>query len=406
VKILILTQYFPPETGAAQNRLWNLASRLGQKGAEVTVLTGMPNYPRMRIYDGYRKKFYLKEDLDGIKVHRCWLYAGTSKSILPRLLTYFSFVFTSFFTGWFKLGRFDFLLCESPPLFLGISAVLLKNLKKARLIFNVSDLWPESAEELGLISNRFLLNMTTRLEEFLYRSSFIITGQTKGIVQNISQRFPGKTVIWLKNGVDMASYYEISLDDKAWRLESGFAGDDFLLLYAGIIGHAQGLEVVLKAADLLRNNKKLRFIIVGAGPERDKLVRMKEVQSLDNLFFFDSMPRTRLLRIIASSDVALIPLRKIDLFKGAIPSKIFENLALRKPVLLGVEGEAKELFIEEGNAGLAFVPEDEHDLAAKAQMLFEDSQLTADLGESGYQYVNQNFNWDTIADDFWKILNS
>jgi glycosyltransferase involved in cell wall biosynthesis len=204
----------------------------------------------------------------------------------------------------------------------------------------------------------------------------------------------------------MASYYEISLDDKAWRLESGFAGDDFLLLYAGIIGHAQGLEVVLKAADLLRNNKKLRFIIVGAGPERDKLVRMKEVQSLDNLFFFDSMPRTRLLRIIASSDVALIPLRKIDLFKGAIPSKIFENLALRKPVLLGVEGEAKELFIEEGNAGLAFVPEDEHDLAAKAQMLFEDSQLTADLGESGYQYVNQNFNWDTIADDFWKILNS
>jgi len=406
VKILILTQYFPPEVGAAQNRLWNLACRLKQKGAEVTVLTGMPNYPKMRIFDGYRKKCYVKENLHDIRVNRCWLYAGTSKSIFPRLLNYFSFVITSFFTGWFRLGRFDYILCESPPLFLGISAVLLKKLKRAKLIFNVSDLWPESAEKLGLVSSRFLLNLTTRLEECLYRSSFIITGQTKGIVQNISQRFPGKTVYWLKNGIDLASYENLPSKDVSWRRESGFAEDDFVLLYAGILGHAQGLEVVLKAADLLKNNKRIRFIIVGAGPERDKLVKMKDALSLDNTFFFDSMPRPELLKIIAGVDVAVIPLRKIDLFKGAIPSKIFENLAMRKPILLGVEGEAKEMFIEEGNAGLAFVPEDEHDLAAKAELLFGDRQLTNNLGENGYRYVSRMFNWDSIADDFWMLLNA
>ena len=405
MKILILTQYFPPETGAPQNRLWNLATRLRQKGAEVTVLTGMPNYPEMRIHEGYRKKYYVKEKLDEITVHRCWLYAGTSKSIFPRLLTYFSFVFTSFFTGWFRLGTFDYIFCESPPLFLGMSAVLLKELKRAKLIFNVSDLWPESAEKLGLISSRFLLNLTKRLEEFLYRSSFIITGQTRGIVKNISQRFPGKTVYWLKNGIDLDSFSNLPSSDVSWRHESGFTEDEFLLLYAGILGHAQGLEVVLKAADLLRENKKIRFILVGAGPERDKLVKMKETLSLDNLFFFDTMPRTQLLKIFANVNVALIPLRKIDLFKGAIPSKIFENLAMRKPLLLGVEGEAKELFIEEGNAGLAFVPEDEHDLAAKAVMLFENRQLTFDLGENGYHYVNRMFNWDNIADDFWSVIN-
>jgi glycosyltransferase involved in cell wall biosynthesis len=404
VKILILTQYFPPEVGAAQNRLWNLASRLQLKGAEVTVLTGMPNYPQMRIHEGYRKKCYVKENLNDIAVHRCWLYAGTSKSISPRLLNYFSFVFTSFFTGWFKLGRFDYIFCESPPLFLGMTAVLLKKLKRAKLIFNVSDLWPESAEKLGLISNRFLLNLTTHLEEFLYRSSFIITGQTKGIVQNISQRFPGKTVYWLKNGIDLAFYSNLPSKDISWRRESGFAEDDFLLLYAGILGHAQGLEVILKAADLLKDNKRIRFILMGAGPERDKLVKMKEALSLENLFFFDFMPRPQLLKIIANMDVALIPLRKIDLFKGAIPSNIFENLALRKPVLLGVEGEAKKLFIEEGNAGLAFVPEDEHDLAAKAEILFKNRQLAGDLGENGYHYVSRMFNWDNIADDFWNLI--
>jgi glycosyltransferase involved in cell wall biosynthesis len=406
VKILILTQYFPPEVGAAQNRLWNLACRLKQKGAEVTILTGMPNYPQMRISEGYRKKCYVKENLHDIKIHRCWLYAGTSKSIFPRLLNYFSFVITSFFTGWFRLGRFDYILCESPPLFLGISAVLLKKLKRSKLIFNVSDLWPESAEKLGLISNRFLLNLTTRLEEFLYRSSFIITGQTKGIVQNISQRFPGKTVYWLKNGIDLASYGNLPSKDFSWRRESGFAEDDFVLLYAGILGHAQGLEVVLKAADLLKDNKRIRFIIVGAGPERDRLLKMKDALSLENTFFFDSMPRHELLKIIAGADVAVIPLRKIDLFKGAIPSKIFENLAMRKPILLGVEGEAKEMFIEEGNAGLAFVPEDEHDLAAKAELLFGDRQLTSNLGENGYRYVSRMFNWDSIADDFWMLLNA
>ncbi|HZX63500.1 MAG TPA: glycosyltransferase family 4 protein, partial [Bacteroidales bacterium] len=271
-------------------------------------------------------------------------------------------------------------------------------------IFNVSDLWPESAEKLGLISNRFLLNLTTRLEEFLYRSSFIITGQTKGIVQNISQRFPGKTVYRLKNGIDLASFSNLPSKDISWRRESGFTEDDFLLLYAGILGHAQGLEVILKAADLLKDNKRIRFILVGAGPERDKLVKMKEALSLDNLFFFDSMPRPQLLKIIANVDVALIPLRKIDLFKGAIPSKIFENLALRKPILLGVEGEAKELFIDEGNAGLAFVPEDEHDLAAKTEILFNNRQLAGDLGENGYHYVSRMFNWDNIADDFWNLI--
>jgi glycosyltransferase involved in cell wall biosynthesis len=404
VKILILTQYFPPEIGSAQNRLWNLAVRLQRKGAEVSILTGMPNYPQMRIQEGYRGKLYVRETMDSLTVHRCWLYAGTSKSILPRLLNYFSFVKTSFLTGCFKLGRFDYIICESPPLFLGITAWLLKKIKRAKLIFNVSDLWPESAEKLGLISNHFFLRNATRLEEFTYRSSFIITGQTMGIVRNISHRFPGKTVYWLKNGIDLAAYREMPADYATWREDHGFGKADFLFLYAGILGHAQGLDVILKAAHLLKEKKNIQFILAGTGPERDKLLKMKEEMALGNVTFLEPMPRQKLLQLITSIDAAIIPLRRIDLFKGAIPSKIFENLALKKPLLLGVEGEAKELFIDEGAAGIDFVPGDEHDLALKAEFLSCHPELAKEYGENGYRYVSSKFNWDPIAEDFWRLI--
>jgi hypothetical protein len=167
LKLLILTQYYPPETGAAQNRLHALAKRLKERGVEVKVLTSMPNYPQMRVMEGYRRRCYKKEIIDGIAVQRSWIYVKNSKSILLRLINYFSFVITSFLTGAFRSGKFDYILCESPPLFLGISAFMLSRLKRAGMIFNVSDLWPESAEKLGLIKSKALLNMSTRLEECL-----------------------------------------------------------------------------------------------------------------------------------------------------------------------------------------------------------------------------------------------
>lgn len=404
MKILILTQYFPPETGAAQNRLFNLAKGLSQKGAEVTILTGMPNYPGMRIHDGYRGRLHVKEELSGLVIHRSWIYTGTSKRILPRLLNYFSFVLTSFFTGWFRTGHFDYIICESPPLFLGITAYILSVIKKAKLIFNVSDLWPESAVKLGLITNKFLLNLTTRLEEFLYRKSWLITGQTQGIVRDISSRFPGKDVYWLKNGASVAAE-DLIFDDKSkWRSGNGFKETDFILVYAGIIGHAQGLQVILEAAEILKNETDIRFVLVGDGPVKDNLVKLSESMHLRNVSFFKTIPRKDLLGILHEADVAVVPLRKIDLFKGAIPSKIFETLFLKKPLLLGVEGEAKELFIDEGKAGLAFVPEDAGGLAAAALQYFHNPEMARQAGESGNIYIKKNFNWEDIIDRLWEKL--
>ncbi|MGE5424241.1 MAG: glycosyltransferase family 4 protein [Syntrophothermus sp.] len=402
MKILILTQYFPPETGAAQSRLKNLALHLSEKGAEVTILTAMPNYPSMKIMESYRGKFHCCEEAEGLKIHRVWLYAGTSKAIVPRLLNYFSFVITSFLTGLFRLGHFDYLICESPPLFLGISGFLLSRIKKAKLIFNVSDLWPESAEKLGLVTNRFLLNLSTRLEEFLYRKSFMVTGQTKGIVNNIVKRFPQKQVMWLKNGA-VFDKKEIP-SSSGWRSGNGFSEDDFLLIYAGILGHAQGLEVILRSAEILKQQKKIKFIIIGDGPVKDSLKALRRELELENVFFFDPVPKNELNSIVSGVNAAIIPLKRIDLFMGAIPSKIFDNLFLKKPVLLGVEGEAKELFIDNAGAGLGFIPGDADDLSAKILQLYGDPEFVREAGEKGFNFLQHHFNWDKIIEEFWEKL--
>ena len=403
MKLLILTQYYPPETGAAQNRLHELAKRLSKKGIDVNVLAAMPNYPQMRIFEGYRKKSHVKESIDDITVMRSWIYVKNSKSIFHRLINYFSFVISSFFTGWFRLGKYDYVLCESPPLFLGISAYLLSRLKRAKLIFNVSDLWPESAEKLGLIKSKFLLGMSTRLEECLYKRSALIVGQTQGIVSNISGRFPQKHVYWLPNGAEL-KYYDPNSYDKGWREQNGFRNDDFLVFYGGIFGHAQGLEVIINAADHLRDHRKIKFVIMGNGPLKDEITRMKKEKNLHNVSLFDTVPKSKMPNVLLEIDVSVVPLKKLELFKGAIPSKIFESLAMMKPILLGVEGEAKELFIDEGECGLAYEPENDAELAEKVLLLANEPDSLKVLGQNARNYVEQKFDRVKIADTFYNEL--
>lgn len=405
MKLIILTQYFPPEIGAPQNRLYEIAVRLAKRGVDVQVLTAMPNYPKMEVEKEYRGKWYVKETMDGLTVHRAWIFVRKSKGIVSRLMNYFSFVFTSMWIGLFKLKKADYLFCESPPLFLGISALFLRSVKKAKLIFNVADLWPESAEKLGIITNKTLLNVATRLEERLYKASYLITGQAQGIVKNIKDRFPQKTTYWLTNGVDI-SFYNSEKVVSRWREENKFSSSDFLLLYAGIIGHAQALEIILKAAEKTVKEPLVKWILLGNGPEKPELLKMKENLKLSNVYFFNPLPKQKMPEVLKAADVSVVPLRRLDLFKGIIPSKIFEALAMKKPILLGVEGEAEDLFIKEGKAGLAYTPEDAADLANKAMQLFKSKEEMTRLGENGFNYVSTKFNREIIAENFYNFLSS
>lgn len=372
---------------------------------DITVLTAMPNYPQMKIYEGYEGKSYMMEDMQGIKVHRSSIYIPKNKSIVSRLRNYFSFVLSSAIVGKNKLEkRYDFLMCESPPLFLGYSAMFLAKRKKAKLIFNVSDLWPESAEKLGVVTNARLLSMAYRLEEKLYKRSALVTGQTQGICKNIQQRFPDVKAYWLPNGVDLSMYDPETIEKKGWRASHGFSQSDRVFLYAGIIGIAQGLEVILKAAQLTINDPHIKYVLLGSGPEKEKLLAMKHSKNLEHVVFLDGVSKAEMKYVLAEVDAAIIPLRKLDLFLGAIPSKIFENLAMKVPILLGVDGEARALFVEEGKCALYFEPENENALADLVKQLSANENLCRNLGAAGRSYANTRFNRDLIASSFYRIL--
>lgn len=406
MKLLILTQYFPPEVGAPQNRLFELAVRLKKAGVDVSVLTAMPNYPQMKIHEAYVGKKYVFEILEGIPVHRSSIYIPKNKSIIQRLMNYFSFVYSSGRIGVNKVGDVDIIMCESPPLFLGWSALYLKRKKKAKLIFNVSDLWPESAEKLGVVTNKWMLKLAYNLEEKLYKRSALVSGQTQGICKNINERFPEVPTYWLPNGVDISYYNPTAVNGYSWREKNNFKPTDVLFLYAGIIGIAQGLEVILQAAQLVKDKPELKFILLGSGPEKEKLQQLKAELNLENVIFVDGVSKKEMPEIVAASDVSVIPLKKMDLFLGAIPSKIFENLAMQKPILLGVDGEARTLFIEQGNCGLYFEPENHKALAEAAIKISTDTQLRKQLGENGRKYVSEKFNRDTIANSFYERIKS
>lgn len=404
MKLLILTQYFPPEVGAPQNRLFELAIRLQKSGVDITVLTAMPNYPQMEIYDGYKGKDYFYEEIEGLKVHRSSIFVSTSKSIVNRLRNYFSFVWSSARVGNKKLGNFDFLLCESPPLFLGYSAMYLARRKKAKLIFNVSDLWPESAEKLGVVNNKYLLKLAYNLEERLYKKSVLVTGQTQGICSNINQRFPEVKTYWLPNGVDL-NYYDPSVISRSgWRAKNGFSESDFIFLYAGIIGIAQGLEVILNAAKAFTENKTIKFVLMGSGPEKLALLALKEKLSLLNVIFLDPVTKKEMPSVLKDVNAAIVPLRRLDLFLGAIPSKLFENLSMEIPVLLGVDGEARQLFIHQGKCGIYFEPENVQELVKAISTLSGDKTLAQTLGQNGREFVNLHFNREIIAEKFYRQL--
>ncbi len=405
MKILILSQYYPPEIGAPQNRLHELAVRLKKEGVEVEVLTAMPNYPKMEIFEKYKNGKIREEEIEGIKVYRSKIFVSKSKSILARLLNYCSFVWTSYWRGR-KLGNYDFLMVESPPLFLGYSAMRLSKKLKAKLIFNVSDLWPESADKMGVVNNRRLLKMAYKLEAKCYKRAHLVTGQTMGIVDNIRSRFPTVNTFWLPNGVDVEFYQLEKTATGDFRDRAGLKSNDVVFFYGGILGHAQGLSTVLEAAKKVESHDHIKIVLQGAGPEREGLLALKEKLGLKNVVFMSPVEKTQMPEILKSVDVALVPLRKLDIFRGAIPSKIFEALAMEKPLLLGVDGEARTHFIEKAEAGRFFEPENADDLALKLiEMASNPAELNA-MGERARTYVSEHFNRDNIALKFYDVLRS
>ncbi len=402
MKILFLTQYCPPEVGAPQNRIFEFAKQLKSFGHEVTILTAMPNYPKGEIFEDYKGKKVVIEELEGIHIVRTRIYATKDKAFVKRLRNYLSFTFSSLFIGPKYIDDQDVVITESPPLFLGWSGYRIAKKKKAKFIFNVSDLWPESAIKLGVLNSKLFIKMSTWLEEFCYRKADAITCQTQGIVDNIVKRgFNNEKVHLITNGVD-TEFFKIENRDEEFRKENEIDGK-FAICYAGILGLAQGLEVVLEAAEILKDEKEIQFLLIGDGAEKEKLIAIKNEKRLDNVTFLPVQPKSNMPKIISSMDATIIPLKKLDIFRGALPSKMFEALSSELPIILAVEGEAEKL-INDAGAGIVVEPENSEKIAEAVLMLYNNKELREKMGKSGRSYVVKNYSRDMVAKKLEHVL--
>jgi len=391
--LAILTQYYRPEIGAPQARLSNLASHFVRRGHSVTVLTAMPNYPIGKVYDGYAG-LLRREKLEGIDIVRTFIYPTTKTDFVRRLTNYFSFVITSSLVGTILLKKVDFLLVESPPLFLGLTGILLSRLKGARLIFNVSDLWPESAVRLGMIEEKsWSYRCSAWLEKLCYRSAWLVTGQSKGILASISERFPHCRTFHLSNGADISRY----LPETFMASNDGEQKESFVLLYAGLHGLAQGLAQLLDAAEQLQDQKEFRFLLVGDGPEKKELVQRAQQRRIANVEFLDPRPAEEVPALLAAADVLLVPLG-LDL-PGAVPSKLYEAMASGRPVVLVASGEAAEI-VREHHAGITIMPGELKELVAALRRLKAEPALRKEFGNNGRKAATLHYDRKKIADRF------
>ena len=401
MRFIFLTQYYPPETGAPQNRLSDLTRRLVGMGHQVQVLTAKPNYPRGCFYPGYEKGLWRHSDQGGVKVTHCWLYPTPKKQIFFRLLNYFSFVVSAAVIGSFKLRKADILIVESPPLFLSITAWWLSRIKKAHLVLNVSDLYPETAISLGMLRQRWLQKIFFGFEAWSYLVARLVTGQTEGIISSIHRRFPKKPVFLLSNGIDLELF--TALHEQA-RFVSRPAEEMFIVGYAGIFGHAQGLNSVIEAAKLLREDKEIQFQFYGDGPLRESIIRMASDLRLENVHFMGHCSHSEIILTMHGWDVGLVPLVNTSLMAGALPSKLFELMGAGLAILLSApQGEASAL-VARANAGLWVEPEAPGKMAEAILALRGDRERCQELGRNGKSYVEQHYNRGRIVEGFIAFL--
>jgi len=397
MRLIILTQYYPPEHGAPQNRLHDLAQRSVKMGHTVTVLTGMPNYPRGRIFKGYRMKLTAREEIDGVKVIRSWIFTSKKKSLIPQLTVYFSFVLTSMLIGFFRLRKSDFLICESPPLFLGFSALFLSFIKRAKLIMNISDLWPESAVQLDLIGPGMKLSFLEWFEKKLYQKSTVVLCQTEGIVEGVLKRFPNANTILYPNGVNLDMF---TMKQKDLKIAKDLKIDTskFIVGYGGNHGRSQALNQVVNAAKIIADkNMNIQFLFFGDGPEKTELMEKMQNDNLNNITFFPSQPREQMDKIQSLWDIALVPLKNISLFDGARPSKMFELMAGGIPFIFCGQGEGANIALESGCA-VVVPPESPKELANAIMKIAElPENKRSKMGKKGRKFVSSHFDRKKLA---------
>jgi glycosyltransferase involved in cell wall biosynthesis len=401
--ILFLTHYFPPEVNAPASRTYEHCKRWVAEGHKVTVVTCVPNHPGGKIYPGYRNRLFQKEEKDQIKVLRLWTYLAPNKGFLKRSINFVVFMLMAVLSIPL-MPKTDVVISTSPQFFCGLAGFFASRLKRVPWILEIRDLWPDSILAVGAIKNKSLIKILEYLELFVYKKADRIVALTNAFkVHIIAKKIAADKIEIITNGVDLSLFRTLPRNnDLSEKLE---LNGKFVVSYFGTHGMAHGLETVFKAAKTLEGNSSILFLLAGDGAERDRLLTLRDKMMLKNVMMLSQFSKDKMPYLLASSDACMVLLIKNDLFKTVIPSKIFEAMAMRRPIILGVDGESKKI-IDEGNCGICIEPENSQQLAQAVLKLYDHSELSETLGDNGRKLLEERYDRNKLAKQYLKVIES
>ena len=390
-KILFITDNFPPEMNAPATRTYEHCCEWVRQGAEVAVITCAPNFPQGTVYPGYRNRVFHKETLDGIEVMRVWTYITANRGFLKRTVDYMSFALSAFICGIFR--KTDIVIATSPQFFTTWAALGLSVCKRRPWIFELRDLWPESIRTVGALEQSAVLDFLEKVELFLYRRAHMIVAVSPAFRKNLTSRGISENKIEVvPNGTNHSTFKATPKDPELMltlKLE-----DKFVVGYIGTHGLAHNLEFIVSCLKVF-DECAIHFLFIGDGARKEQVVRAARDLGVRNATFLDPVAKDEVPRYMSVIDISLVPLKKANTFKTVIPSKIFEAAGMQKPILLGVNGQAREI-VEHYGAGIYFEPENESDFIEAVKKIYEDKDLYKRL-QSGCERLSQSYDRSQMA---------
>jgi glycosyltransferase involved in cell wall biosynthesis len=403
MRILYVSQYFPPEMGAPAARVHELSRQWVRQGHAVTVLTGFAHHPTGIKSAEDRWRVTRRETVDGIDVVRSYVYAAPNAGTWRRMASYVSFFGSAALIGAARVSRPDVVVATSPQLLCACAGYLLARWKRVPFVFEVRDLWPESIVAVEAMRENLIVRGLKRVARYLYEHSSRIVTVGQGYKRQIEQRYsiPPERIDVVPNGIDLETFVPSPRDNEV-RRQYGW-GDRLVLLYVGTHGMAHALHVVLEAALQFRDDPRKLFVFVGEGARKEQLKRRAAELHLDNVQFIDQQPKMRIPLFYAACDIGLVTLRNTPLFQDVLPSKIFEYLGMQRPVILSVDGEARRL-VQDAGSGVFVPPEDAAALADAIRCLAEQPALLESMGRSGRRFVETHYRRETLAKQYLELL--
>lgn len=404
MKILVLHQYFLGKNDPGGSRFNQFVKYWEEQGHEITVIAGTVHYITGVKDEKYKGKLIVKEDYSpNVKLVRTYVSEAYNKSFIGRLWGYFSFTLSSLYAILFHVKKHDILIVTSPPLFVGITGILTKWLKRTPMVFEIRDLWPESAIDTGVLTNKLIIQAAYFVEKMSYRFANVINVLTPAFRHALitKKNINSDKISFVPNGADLDIFQPGPSEN--WVRDKYNLHGKFIVTYMGAHGVANHLISLLDVAEKLKNHKDIVILLIGDGMKKADLMKEAAERNLSNVLFIESQPKTKISDFCNASDLCTAVLKKVDTFKTVYPNKVFDYMACSKPILLGIDGVAREL-IEESKSGYYVDPENPEAFAERILLLKNNPKLREELGQNGLNYVTKNFSREVLAKRYINVL--